>query len=184
MALTESSLMPLGTKAPEFKLENSLDHKYYSFSDLSGINGTVVMFICNHCPYVIHINRSIVAVANKYQSKGIKFIAISSNSIKTHPQDSPEMMKQIGEELEYPFPYLYDESQSVAKAYGAQCTPEFFVFNQANACYYRGQFDNSRPGNEQIPSGEQLTSALDRLLNNETPPTHQIPSIGCNIKWE
>jgi peroxiredoxin len=183
MALRESNMMKLGTMAPDFNLPDVISNKKLYLSDLKSEIATVVMFICNHCPFVLHINSTLVSVANNYQSKGIQFIAISSNNAATHPQDGPDAMNLVAAKEHYPFPYLYDESQEVAKAYQAACTPDFFVFDANLACVYRGRFDETRP-NMGVPSGNDLSIALDYLLEGiEIPPT-QYPSMGCNIKWK
>jgi peroxiredoxin len=179
MALTPSNMLPLGTTAPNFSLLNPQTGTFDDFSALRGTIGTVVMFICNHCPYVIHIEQGIKDLAKNYLAKGISFIAISSNNIETHPLDAPEKMA----EKNYPFPYLYDGTQAVAKAYNAACTPDIYLFDQNNVLVYRGQFDSARPKNEIPVTGEDLASALDSLLAGTPVSTDQKPSIGCNIKW-
>ena len=178
-----SNMMELGTKAPEFSLLNPVSEKQVSLSDLKSDVAIVVIFICNHCPYVKHINSKLVEVANKYQAKGVQFIAISSNDVETHPQDGPEQMKQIAKEEKYPFPYLYDETQEVAKAYKAVCTPDLFVFDKNMECVYRGQFDESRP-NKGVATGNDLSIALDAILAGEKVNPNQKPSMGCGIKWK
>lgn len=184
MALTESNMLPLGTKAPDFELPDTVSGKYISLSDDRGENGTVVMFICNHCPYVIHVNPELVRIANDYREKGISFIAISSNDVENYPQDGPEKMKENAAAEGYPFPYLYDETQEVAKAYDAACTPDIYVFDKELNLYYRGRLDGSRPKNDIPLTGKDLRAALDSLLNGEPIPERQIPSAGCNIKWK
>ena len=184
MAATPSTMMPLGTQAPPFKLIDTVSNRLVSLQDVRGNSGTLVMFICNHCPYVIHINSALVAIANEYKAKGIGFVAISSNDILNYPQDGPEKMRQHALKEGYPFPYLYDESQEVAKAYDAACTPDFFLFDKDLKCAYRGQFDDSRPNNGMEASGSDLKKALDALLNQQAPIEPQLPSIGCNIKWK
>lgn len=144
----------------------------------------MVMFICNHCPFVVHVMDELVNVANDYKNKGIGFVAISSNDVSTHPTDSPELMKKLADEKSFPFPYLYDESQEVAKAYTAACTPDFSVFDADNNCVYRGQLDSSRPGNDEPVNGADLRGVLDDLLLGKSISENQIPSIGCNIKWK
>ena len=183
MALTPSNMLPLGTKAPDFNLMNSVTDQTLNLTAIKGEKGTVIMFICNHCPFVIHVNSEIVKIANKYQSKGIKFIAISSNDVVDYPQDAPHLMKQVAAEASYPFPYLYDETQEVASAYDAACTPDFYVFNEDLKLSYRGQLDDSRPGNGIPLSGSDLRIALDALLDGSVLSELQKPSIGCNIKW-
>ena len=178
-----SNMMELGTKAPEFSLLDTVSGKTVSLSDLKSDVATVILFICNHCPYVKHINSKLVELANKYHSKGIQFIAISSNDVETHPLDGPEHMKQVALEQRYPFPYLYDETQEVAKAYQAECTPDLFVFDKHLECVYRGQFDDSRP-NKGVATGNDLSVALDLILAGMKVNPDQKPSIGCGIKWK
>lgn len=184
MSLVESNMLPLGTKAPEFDLPDTVSGKQYTFAQAKGNNGTVVVFSCNHCPYVIHLNHEFVALAQEYQAKGINFVFISSNDVENYPQDSPDKMQIVAKVLQYPFPYLYDESQEVAKAYDAACTPDIYVFDQEDALYYRGRLDGSRPGNDIPVTGEDLRSALDGVLSGAPSPERQIPSAGCNIKWK
>ena len=184
MSLTPSNMMPLGTKAPDFNLINPLTSKKVSLENSKGKKGTLVMFICNHCPFVIHVNKEIVSVANDYRMKDFGFVAISSNDIKNYPEDSPEKMVISAQNNEYPFPYLYDESQEVAKAYDAACTPDFYLFDNELTLVYRGQLDNSRPGNNIQSTGRDLREALDNILNNSPQAKNQKPSVGCNIKWK
>jgi len=184
MALTETISIPLGFQAPWFRLPDVVTGDTVSLDELKGLNGTVVMFICNHCPYVIHIRGKLVAMAREYMKKGIAFIAISSNDVERYPDDAPEKMKQIAEEMAFPFPYLYDESQAVAKAYHAACTPDFDVFDAAMKCVYRGRFDESTPGNGKPLTGTDLRDCLDALLRGRPPVEPQYPSMGCNIKWK
>ena len=184
MSAVESTMLELGTKAPDFTLPivtgGILNFKKYSKNS----KGTVVAFICNHCPYVKHINPVLVELANKYIQKGIGFVAISSNDAEKYPDDSPEKMIEAVKQESYPFPYLYDETQEVAKNYKAACTPDFFLFDAEGKLVYRGQFDDSRPGNGKEVTGFDLKSAIEALLNGEDPVEQQIPSIGCNIKWK
>lgn len=184
MAETPSTMMPLGTIAPDFSLPDTISHTTKSLTELKSDVATVVMFICNHCPYVIHLRDKIVEVANTYQAKGIRFIAISSNDANNYPADAPDKMSQVAHSCGFQFPYLYDEDQSVAKAYDAACTPDFFIFDGSLACVYRGQFDDSRPGNNQPVTGHNLTAALDCVLEGKPVDSNQIPSVGCNIKWK
>lgn len=184
MALTESKMIGLGTQAPNFNLPNTLSGKSLSLSEAKGQNGTVIVFSCNHCPFVIHVNDELISVANDYKSKGINFVLISSNDVENYPQDSPDKMKKLGEDLGYPFPYLYDESQDIAKAYDAACTPDIYLFDADLKLYYRGRLDGSRPGNDIPLTGNDLRSAIDDLLNHKNPPSKQYPSAGCNIKWK
>lgn len=176
-------MLPLGTYAPQFSLFDSVTGKTISLNANANCPATVIMFICNHCPYVKHINKELPRLANDYIKKGVRFFAINSNNIEDYPDDSPENMKVIAQQENYPFPYLYDETQEVAKAYQAACTPDFFVFDKNMLLAYRGQFDDSRPGNNIKVSGNSIRGALDALLNNEPVPGEQRPSIGCNIKW-
>ena len=185
MAAKESVMLPLGTPAPGFELYDTVSGKTLSFDDVKGSKGTLVMFICNHCPYVKHVNAELVRLANDYIPRGIGFVAISSNDVVKYPDDSPEKMKETAEKLGYPFPYLYDESQDVARAYQAACTPDFFLFDASNKLVYRGQLDDSRPGNEIPVTGKDLRKALDLLLEGKMiPEAEQKPSIGCSIKWK
>lgn len=184
MARTPSNMLPLGTKAPPFKILDTITGEYLSLDNLKGNIGTVIMFICNHCPFVIHVNPELVSIAHEYTSKGISFVAISSNDATNYPQDSPEKMKTHAETENYPFPYLYDETQNVAKAYDAACTPDFYVFDKVLELVYRGQLDDSRPGNGIPVTGQDLRNALNCLINDNTNNTSQKPSIGCNIKWK
>ena len=184
MAATPSIMMPLGTIAPDFVLPDTVSGKNMSLGMLRGEKATVVMFICNHCPYVLHINEELVRVAKQYQPQGVSFIAISSNDVINYPQDGPELMKIHAEKYGFTFPYLYDESQGVAKAYEAACTPDLFLFDAQLKCVYRGQFDSSRPKNDVPVTGKDLRNALDAVLSGSQVPEMQIPSIGCNIKWK
>jgi len=185
MSLTPTRNVPLGYKAPDFSLPNVVTGKIETFDQLKGESGTVVMFICNHCPFVVHVMEGLITLAEDYLEKGISFIAISSNDVNNYPADSPELMKKLAEESQFPFPYLYDESQEIAKAYMAECTPDFSIFNQNGECVYRGQLDDSRPGNEIPVTGDDIREVCDLLLQRkEIPTTNQSPSIGCNIKWK
>ena len=183
MSLTPSNMLPLGTKAPDFELPDVVSGEAVSLQELKGEKGTVIMFICNHCPYVKHVNEEIVRVANDYHVLGFNFIAISSNDVKNYPQDAPDKMRETARDLDYPFPYLYDESQDVARAYKAACTPDFYVFNADLRLEYRGQLDDSRPKNGIPLSGRSLREALDAIFNNREVYQDQKPSMGCNIKW-
>ena len=184
MARTESNNFKLGKKAPDFNLVNTIDGKSYSLQDLKGDKGTLIMFICNHCPFVIHINEELVKMAIKYQEKGIRFVAISSNDIENYPQDAPYLMKEVAIDLGYTFPYLYDESQEVAKKYDAACTPDFYVFDADLKSVYHGQLDDSRPENEIPVTGKDIRLVFDLLLENKPVIKNQKPSIGCGIKWK
>jgi peroxiredoxin len=176
-------MLKLGTRAPGFELPDTVSRNLYTLNQLKGEKGTIIMFISNHCPYVKHVNDEIVRLANDYRILGFSFIAISSNDVKAYPQDHPEQMFKTARQLNYPFPYLYDETQEVAKAYDAACTPDFYVFDEALKLVYRGQLDDSRPKNGIPTSGRSIREALDALLNNKTVSKNQKPSVGCNIKW-
>jgi thiol-disulfide isomerase/thioredoxin len=186
MAYTESNMLPLGTAAPDFELLNPATGKAVRLSDVAaGASATVVMFLCNHCPYVLYVNPEIVRVAADYQALGVSFVGINSNDAVTHPDDAPDKMPAHAEAVGYTFPYLHDESQAVARAYDAACTPDFYVFDQNLRLFYRGQLDPSRPKRHPIPStGEDLRAALDALLKGQPAPEVQRPSGGCNIKWK
>lgn len=184
MAKTLSSMLPLGTCAPQFSLLDPLSGKTVSLNSAEKSLATVIMFICNHCPYVKHVNKELPRIATDYTNKKVRFIAINSNNIEDYPDDSPENMKKIALQQGYPFPYLFDETQEVARAYQAACTPDFFVFDKNMMLAYRGQFDDSRPGNNIKVSGNSIRMALDCLLADKPVPDTQKPSIGCNIKWK
>ncbi|MCW5922629.1 MAG: thioredoxin family protein [Saprospiraceae bacterium] len=186
MAYTESNMLPLGTKAPDFALPDTVSGKTVALKDVAaGARATVVMFLCNHCPYVLYVNPEIVNVVAEYKSKGVSFVGISSNDVVTHPEDAPDKMKTHAAEAGYTFPYLYDESQDVARAYDAACTPDFYVFDHDLKLFYRGQLDPSRPKRNPIPpTGEDLRTALDAVLAGKPAPAIQRPSGGCNIKWK
>lgn len=184
MARTPTTQIPLGFKAPEFNLIDVISQKNISLNDIIKPNGLVVMFICNHCPYVVHVIDEIVNISNYYKEKGIGFVSICSNDIENYPDDSPEKMKIFAVERKFNFPYLYDESQNVAKDYDAACTPDFSVFDNQLSCVYRGQMDNARPKNEAPNDGRDLRKVLDYLLNNKEIDFEQKPSLGCNIKWK
>ncbi|RYC53306.1 thioredoxin family protein [Flagellimonas olearia] len=184
MARTPSNMLALGTKAPEFELLDTVSNETLSLEKLKGKNGTVVMFICNHCPFVIHVNPELSKLGKEYQAKGIGFVAISSNDVVNYPQDAPDLMKEKAKAMEYSFPYLYDETQEVAKAYDAACTPDFYLFDANLELVYRGQLDDSRPGNGLPLTGSDLRNAMDAVLNGNAVDSNQKPSIGCNIKWK
>lgn len=183
MVKTASTMLPLGTVAPDFRLPN-IDGKAVSLSDIVGSKATVVMFICNHCPFVKHVAPELVRLHKDYVGQGVSFVAISSNDVSAYPDDSPERMKQEAANQGYQFPYLYDETQAVAQAYRASCTPDFFVFDGGRRLAYRGQIDDSRPGNNKPLNGADLRAALDKILAGQVVPSEQRPSIGCNIKWK
>ncbi|MCI0482649.1 MAG: thioredoxin family protein [Candidatus Dadabacteria bacterium] len=184
MALTPSNMLALGTKAPHFKLRSAVNEKEFSLDELKSDKATVVMFICNHCPYVKHVQKGLVELANDYIPKGVSFIAVNSNDVEKYPEDSPANMKSVALSLGYPFPYLFDETQDVARAYNAACTPDFYVFDAGLKLVYRGQMDDSRPGNGKPVTGKNIREALDRILKGEAVGEDQVPSIGCNIKWK
>lgn len=184
MVETASTMIPLGTKAPEFTLPDTVSGKTLSLNDLKSDQATVVMFICNHCPYVQHVQNQLAALANDYIPKGISFIAISSNDVESYPEDSPARMKEIALRDGFPFPYLYDESQEVARAYKAACTPDFYIFDNSMRLVYRGQLDGSRPKNDVPVTCEDVRRALENILAGEPVDPKQIPSLGCNIKWK
>jgi len=184
MSLTPSNMLPLGTKAPDFVLMDASTKKPVTLQNISGEKGTVVMFICNHCPYVKHVNEEIVRVCNDYRVSGFGFVAINSNDAIAYPEDSPIKMWDVARNNNYTFPYLYDESQEVAKAYDAACTPDFYLFDGEMKLIYRGQLDNSRPGNGIPVNGRDLREAIDNVLSNHPQRTDQKPSMGCNIKWK
>ncbi|MEN9449575.1 MAG: hypothetical protein RJA83_189 [Pseudomonadota bacterium] len=183
MALTPSSMLALGTKAPDFKLRDTLTGKSYSLKDSKVSKATVIMFICNHCPYVKHVIHELIQLAKDFQAKDISFVAISSNDAEGYPEDAPEKMSGLAKQLNFSFPYLHDETQSTAKAYQATCTPDFFIFDKDFLCIYRGQLDGSRPGNKIPVTGKDIRSALENILQRKPVNPHQLPSMGCNIKW-
>ena len=184
MAETPSNMVPLGTAAPPFVLPDTVSGKTMSLEDIRSDQATVIMFICNHCPFVKHVQGELVRVANDYQPQGISFVAISANDVSSYPDDSPENMKAIAERLRYPFPYLYDESQDVARSYRAACTPDFYIFDGDLRLAYRGQLDDSRPANGVPVTGSDLRAALDAILAGRPVDSLQKPSMGCNIKWK
>ena len=177
-------MIPLGTSAPPFTLVDTITGARLSLEAIKGQNATLIMFICNHCPFVKHVNAGIVQLAKDYQEHGVSFIAISSNDVENYPDDSPELMAVNAEQEGFSFPYLYDETQEVAKAYDAACTPDFYLFDNGLNLVYRGQLDDSRPGNGIPVTGNDLREALDALLAGHPVPEDQKPSIGCNIKWK
>lgn len=184
MALTESNMLPLGTKAPDFNLPDTTTGRFFHLHDNVKGSPFVIMFLCNHCPYVVHVNPEIVRIATEYRDRGIKFIAISSNDTVKYPQDGPEEMTRHALACGYNFPYLFDESQEVARAYDAACTPDFYVFDESALLVYRGRLDSSRPGNDIPLTGTDLRTAINAVLNHQSPIEIQYPSAGCNIKWK
>lgn len=184
MAETPTIQIPLGFPAPAFQLPDTVSGKEMNYSHIRGVHGTVIIFICNHCPYVIHVIDEIVKIAKEYIPKGIGFAAISSNDVEHYPQDSPKQMKIHAHKWDFPFPYLYDESQEVATAYQAACTPDYNIFDSHDLAVYRGQLDESRPQNNKPVNGKDLRASLDLLLAGKEIPKKQKPSSGCNIKWK
>jgi peroxiredoxin len=183
MVATNSTMLAIGTQAPDFDLPDP-DGRQYSLEDFADAKALVVAFICNHCPFVKHLRKELAAFAREYATKGVAVVAVNANDIATHPADAPERMRDEIREQGYVFPYLFDASQDVAKAYRAACTPDFFVFDQARELAYRGQFDGSRPGSGVPVTGKDLRAAVDALLAGRQPGAEQTPSIGCNIKWK
>ncbi|MGH8023718.1 MAG: thioredoxin family protein [Limisphaerales bacterium] len=183
MSLTPSTMLPLGTAAPDFKLPDT-NGKMVSLADFKSAPALVVLFICNHCPYVKHIRSGLAQFARDYASKGVAIAAINSNDTENYPEDSPAKMKEEARLAGYSFPYLYDETQAVAKAYHAACTPDIYLFDRQQKLVYRGQFDESRPGNGAPVTGKDLRAALDAVLAGQPVSTAQKPSMGCNIKWK
>jgi peroxiredoxin len=184
MVETPSTMVPLGSKASDFSLPDTISGKMMSLEELKSEQATVIMFICNHCPYVKHVQNQLVELANDYTPQGVAFIAISSNDAEGYPEDAPDRMQEVALQLGYPFPYLYDDSQDVAKAYKAACTPDFYIFDQDMKLVYRGQMDGSRPNSDVPVTGEDLRRALDNVLAGKPVDPHQVPSLGCNIKWK
>ena len=182
MVKTASTMLPLGTVAPDFSLAN-VDGSTVSRADFAG-KPLLVVFMFNHCPFVIHLRSALAAFGDQYQAKGLAMVGISSNDVDAYPQDGPELMKAEAAAAGYKFPYLFDADQSIAKAYKAACTPDFFLFDADHALVYRGQFDSSRPGNGMDVTGNDLKAACDAVLTGKEPAAEQMPSIGCNIKWK
>ncbi|MEE4241155.1 MAG: thioredoxin family protein [Desulfopila sp.] len=183
MSLTPSTMLDLGTPAPNFTL-SSAGGNQYCLADQKIDKGLLVIFMCNHCPYVIHIRSRLVEKIRHYQQLGVEVVAINSNDYQTYPDDSPEKMAEVEEELQFSFPYLVDETQKTAKAYRAACTPDFFLFNAEQKLVYRGQFDSARPGNNEPVSGEDLSKAIEETVAGKPVTVAQRPSMGCNIKWK
>jgi len=184
VARTPSTMLELGTPAPDFNLPEPATGKTVSLADCQGAPGLLVMFICNHCPYVKHIRQALAEFAREYQPRGLKIVAINSNDVESHPDDSPAQMVKEVEAVGYTFPYLYDETQQVAKAYRAACTPDLYLFDAGQRLVYRGQFDDSRPSNGLPVTGQDLRAAADALLAGRPLSKDQKPSLGCNIKWK
>ncbi|GAB6164099.1 thioredoxin family protein [Thermostilla marina] len=183
MVRTASTMMPLGTPAPAFRLPDYAG-KEWSIDDFADAAALLVVFMCNHCPFVKHIADELAALAKEYQAKGVAVVGINSNDVVNYPDDSPEKMREEATRRGYTFPYLYDHTQEVAKAYRAACTPDFFLFDRERKLFYRGQFDDSRPGNDVPVTGADLRAALDAVLEGRPAPEVQKPSLGCNIKWK
>jgi len=186
MSLTPSTMLELGTQAPDFSLVNAVDGETVSLSDLAGAKALVVMFISNHCPYVIHYKEALAAFGKEAMNQNVAVIAIGSNDIDNpkYAADRPELMKEDAETYGYPFAYCFDPDQSVAKAYAAACTPDFYLFDEQQRLAYRGRFDSSRPGNDHAITGDDLRGALIAVMSGDSPPSEQYPSMGCNIKWK
>jgi len=186
MSATESTMLELGVKAPNFELPNTnpgLTSKSVSLANYNSAKALLVMFVCNHCPYVVHLRSALIALANDYAGDGLQVVAISSNSADSHPQDGPEAMREEARTYGFPYAYLYDQTQAVAKAYKAACTPDFYLFDGSQRLAYRGRFDASRPKNDIPVSGDDMRRAVETVLAGRTPDAEQIPSMGCNIKW-
>lgn len=184
MALTPSTMLDLGTPAPNFDLLEPASGKQVALADFKGAPGLLVVFMCNHCPYVKHIRHGLAEFAREYQPKGLEIVGINANDVENYPDDSPEKMVQEAKAMNYPFPYLYDETQAVAKAYRAACTPDLYLFDGEQKLVYRGQFDGSRPGNDIPVTGADLRAAVNALLAGEPLAEEQKASMGCNIKWK
>jgi len=182
-----STMEKLGLPAPGFSLQNlnaGFNEQTVSLETFEEYPALLVVFICNHCPYVVHIRDSFVSFVSEYHEKGLGVVAISANDVESHPDDSPEKMNEDAAKFSYPFPYLFDESQEIAKAYRAACTPDFFLYDRNRTLVYRGQYDSSRPKNSEPVTGEDLRNATNALIQGSIIPTEQKPSMGCNIKWK
>ena len=184
MSLTPSNMFPLHKKAPSFNLMDVTQKKKFDLNDLKGEKGTLIVFICNHCPFVIHLLEHLTKFSDRIKSKGISTVAISSNNIKNYPLDAPDKMYELSKKYNFSFPYLYDPSQKIAKAYDAACTPDFYLFDEKIELVYRGRYDSSRPKSNIPISGEDLENAALNLLNKKPISEKQFPSMGCNIKWK
>lgn len=184
MARTLSSMMPLGTVAPDFELMDVVSGRPVALANVRGAKGTLVMFICAHCPYVLLVQDEIARLANDYRHLGVEFIAISSNDVENYPDDRPDKLREQALAVGFDFPYLYDDTQQVARAYGAECTPDFFLFDENNRCVYRGRLDEATPGNGKPVTGRDLRAALNALIKGDPIAENQFPSMGCNIKWK
>jgi peroxiredoxin len=184
MVAVNSTMLALGTEAPDFRLPNTNGKGQVSLTDFKSANALLVIFMCNHCPYVKHIRSGLAQLARDYLPRGLAMVGISSNDVANYPADSPAKMAEEARAAGYVFPYLYDETQAVAKAYRAACTPDIYLFDKDQRLAYRGQFDDSRPGNHLPVSGKDLRAALEAVMNGNPVPPNQKPSIGCNIKWK
>jgi peroxiredoxin len=184
MAFTESTMLPLGTVAPDFSLPDTVSGDTISLAEVASEKATVIMFLCNHCPYVVHVNPEIVRLVRDYAALGVSFVGISSNDVEKYPQDGPEEMRRHALEQGYDFPYLYDATQAVARAYDAACTPDFYIFDGSKRLVYRGRLDGSRPNSDTPLTGADLRAALDAVLAGAPVSERQYPSGGCNIKWK
>lgn len=184
MALTPSTMLPLGTEAPSFQLPDVVSGKTVSLEDFAQSKAVLFMFICQHCPFVQHVKQELAQLGKDYADTGLDIVAISANNVATHPDDSPEHLKAMAQELNFSFPMCYDESQETAKAYTAACTPDFFLFDSDRKLVYRGQLDDSRPSNGKPVTGKDLRSAIDAVLAGKEVDAAQNPSVGCNIKWK
>ena len=184
MVLTPSSMLPLGTTAPDFSLLDVVSGQTLTLKEVTGEKGLLVMFICRHCPFVKHIQDQLARLGKDYQPQGLGLVAISANNAASHPYDAPDKLREMAEQVGFIFPFLYDETQAIAKAYKAACTPDFFLFDGETKLVYRGQLDDSRPGNDQPVTGKDLRAAIDLVLAGKPVPPEQKPSIGCNIKWK
>lgn len=183
MALTPSNMLPLGTPAPDFALPDTVSGRTLGLNDVAGELGTLVMFICNHCPYVLHVNAELVRLGSECRAQGVGVVAISANDAEAYPDDAPDRMRDQALDLGYPFPYLHDQTQLVARAYQAACTPDFFLFDARRLLFYRGRLDGSTPGNGVALTGADLRAAVAALRAGQPPLAPQLPSMGCNIKW-
>ena len=184
MVLTPSTMLDLGTTAPEFELPDVVSGESISLGSFEGKSALLVMFICKHCPYVIHIQDELARIGRDYGGRDVGIVAISSNDAENYPDDAPDQLRSMAQDLSFAFPFCYDESQQTAKDYTAACTPDFFLFDAQQRLVYRGQLDDGRPGNDSPVDGKDLRAALDQVLAGDEPDLHQKPSIGCNIKWK
>jgi peroxiredoxin len=184
MAATPSTMLALGTPAPDFHLPDVFSGKTVSLASFAGKKGLLVMFICRHCPFVAHVKKELARIGNEYGRRGIGIVAISANDAAAYPDDAPEQLKEMAQQTGFTFPFCHDESQETARAYTAACTPDFFLFDAQRELVYRGQLDSSRPGNNIPVTGCDMRAALDAVLAGKPAPADQKPSIGCNIKWK